>query len=572
MNRRSLLTVVFAILLIVTFGQAYFQHFRNALDPNVFADDSRCHIWPLYRSINPERFQNDYVGQYIEDTLPFGFRMFYRVLSPLWDPEPVSKIVPYFLLIVSMAFLGLTARTLGGRGALWFALFLGLGSSEFFFIGVGGLPRSFAIPVICMALYALAAGRVCLLASSVVLGSLLYPVVAVITGIALAGVLFVLPSGSRGCASRWTFKKRAFVLAVTAFLTLVTALPISFSSAQYGRKIRPVEFHKYPELPGRLVASEVPPYKTYWEGFLNLGQLGIVCNDRPWSEWVRKKTSGAEYEYQIKSIDHILETLLIISLIGFVLICIRLSAGRRVAVFLLASFLSFLLALIAYPHLYVPDRYVRLSAIPLMLLLLSTAVFVIPRHLPNYGQYTRRYKCLSYGLAVAILFLIGGRGPSKDSGYTVKIDPEAKIYEFLAELPDDALIAGWPDYGLTDNIPYVCKRPVLLSYETIVSYQGGYILGFRERMNALIDAYLATDVQPLKELSEKFGVTHLVIDRRHFRGAPLFFVDPFNTRIAQKIIEVQARNAEVIRQISHAGVFSENSRVVLDLSKVVRRN
>lgn len=569
MNRRLWLTVALSLVLVATFGQAYTQHFRNALNPGFFTDDARNQIWPLHRYVTPERFQNDYIGQYIFDTLPFGFRMVYRSLAPIWNPERVSKILPYVLLVVSLIFLGLATWKLGGYGPLWLSLFLGLGSSRLMFLAVGGLPRAFGIPVICMALYALATGRIYLLALSVVLGSLFYPLVAIAPGIALAGVLFVLPARCRGSGCGWTVKKRIVVLFVTGFLTVLAALPCAFYSPQYGKKIRPVEFEKYPEIPGRLIASDLPPYKTYSEGFLHFGRMGILCDGIPWSEWIRGKISGDEYDHQIRIIDHILGILMITSLVGFAVTCVHSSAGRRIAMLLVASILSFLMALAVYPYFYVPERYIEYVAVPLMIVLLSVALFELPNHLPDRSRYRVWIRGASSLVAVAVVLLIGGRGPTKDFSYTIQLNPDLRIYDFLRDLPDDALIAGWPDYDLTDNIPYVCRRPIFLSRETLATYHEGYVLKYRERMNALVDAYLATDTEPLKVLSEQFGVTHLVVDLKYFHGHPLFFVEPYNQRITKQLSKIQDDQPEILRQIPHAGVFSENKKVVLDLSKIV---
>ncbi|MEE8156492.1 MAG: hypothetical protein V3T53_16170 [Phycisphaerales bacterium] len=58
----------------------------------------------------------------------------------------------------------------------------------------------------------------------------------------------------------------------------------------------------------------------------------------------------------------------------------------------------------------------------------------------------------------------------------------------------------------------------------------GYTLEMRRRMTAIICAYFASGPGPLMKLRDEFGVTHLIVDRRHYqKGANLSFFEPFDT-------------------------------------------
>jgi hypothetical protein len=54
----------------------------------------------------------------------------------------------------------------------------------------------------------------------------------------------------------------------------------------------------------------------------------------------------------------------------------------------------------------------------------------------------------------------------------------------------------------------------------------------RERARALFKAYFASDASSLRELRDRWGVTHLLLDRRHFVDRPVYFA-PFDADVAR---------------------------------------
>ena len=83
----------------------------------------------------------------------------------------------------------------------------------------------------------------------------------------------------------------------------------------------------------------------------------------------------------------------------------------------------------------------------------------------------------------------------------------------------------------------------------------------------LIDAYFAADLEPLRALRDRLGVTHLVIDRRHYESPPTYF-RPFDQWTAQAFSAGRARGFEVRRRIAQAQVFDDGTLAVLDLSRL----
>ena len=109
-------------------------------------------------------------------------------------------------------------------------------------------------------------------------------------------------------------------------------------------------------------------------------------------------------------------------------------------------------------------------------------------------------------------------------------------------------------------------RRVFVTFETHATFHRGYADHMRERTNALIDAYFATDVKPLRRLRDQHDVTHLVIDRTHYLAAPIYFA-PFDTLIPPQFEAAQRDGAEALRQ-SGAMIYDDGTYVVLELSRL----
>jgi hypothetical protein len=105
---------------------------------------------------------------------------------------------------------------------------------------------------------------------------------------------------------------------------------------------------------------------------------------------------------------------------------------------------------------------------------------------------------------------------------------ERDIYEFVASLPKDAVLAGDPD--IMTNIPLFSKRSVL----------------FRElfpKTNAPIveyfDAQYAENPQTTLDFCQRYQISYLVLDTRDFAPGYLakgdFFYQPWNDRIVETV-------------------------------------
>src|SRR5262249_52263026 len=132
-----------AAALMVMYGPFLIRHARYSANPFIFADDARPWITPFFLS--------DFGSDYHLFLQPFRYRLFYQTVALLVDPITISKVLPYFLLLVVVAGVWIAAGRLGGIAASFFAAALCLSTNIFLGSMVGGTPRCFGPPLVAAA-------------------------------------------------------------------------------------------------------------------------------------------------------------------------------------------------------------------------------------------------------------------------------------------------------------------------------------------------------------------------------------------------------------------------------------
>lgn len=566
-----LIELAFAIvLLLCVFGPSLYSHVSNSADPNQFNDDSRQQIWPFLRYYDSTLFQDDYIATYYLDCLPIGYKGLYRSWSAIGDPRVLSKVIPYLLLLVVLVSVGMTSRKLGGKIAGWGAVALCLSSSYFLGRMSGGLPRSFALPLLAVTAMALTLGRPMLIALTACFGAAFYPPAGIVCGIVLVVYLLLLRAGNRRGAEDWSFKRRFAVILITAGLCVLILLPPMIGSQSYGPQIDASHSADYPEAGpnGRYDAKDGAPYDPFITEADLVIQESLVSRAKPWwkiSAWVRGENR------QITSFEHnLIIMLLCLGGAGTIVLSIRYSAAQRLLLLLLAAIVAHAVSVMVVPKLFIPTRYVDYPVPILVVILIPAGAGALGWLLAKLCKQAWLKSAVVLVVCVVAVVGLGSRGDSR-AGLNIRSDqdpyPFQKTYEFLASLPSDVLIAGWPAGQLVNNVPYVCQRSALVTYETHQAFHKQYVLEMRRRMNALIEAYFATDPAALIYLHEEFGVTHLVLDVRHLKNPKGYFA-PFHFHIKQIFGGIGNRRFEIAKQKDHALVLMQWPFAVLDLSRI----
>jgi hypothetical protein len=353
------------------------------------------------------------------------------------------------------------------------------------------------------------------------------------------------------------------LLAGTAILALLIMAPSLSAMRPFGSALGPADWPDYPEAAegGRLTGGDRVRRQSLSEaGTAARGWLeaGVISWDTPWHAGVR--AFGARHSGVVFGV------LASIAVVGFVrLVRCREPAAAGFLLVPAAAAATYAAAWLAMPLLYVPERYLKF-ALPI------AAVVMIPvgAYWLVAGRETgrlRRNVASAAAITVSVLtvLLVGSRGPTQSGLPVVITAPQMALYDFLATLPADALVAGWPES--MDNVPYVTGRRVLLSRELHLPFHAAYVRELRARMQALMDAYFATDIEPVIRLRDGYGVTHLVIERAHLTdSAPTYFM-PFGPGIAARFLQARAR-AVVWRLPDAVLAFTSPDFVVLDLTRI----
>ncbi len=547
--------------LALMYHDSLLTHMRNLSDPLHQSEDARQQIWPLLRYYEPSLFTEDYIADYyLHCILPAGYRTFYRIGARFWDPRLQSKVLPYPLLLVLVAALGLAAYRLGGAAAAWSAMALGLSTGVFLERMTGGLPRSFGYPLVACAAVARVYGRPFLLSVVVVMGAAFYPVAGLIAGFALTAFLLLVPRDHRGHAAEWPLRRRLLVVVATALVSGIALLPNVLSFRTCGPMVGPAHDEEFPEVGGggrygsRDRAEGHEFLKASW---VTLSETIQGAGD-PWSTVL---TGSAE-----SNREPFLLGVLALILGGAIVLAWREAAARRLLILLAVAVVGHSLAKIAAPLLYLPDRYVVYPIPILALILLPASIGALAVSLPWFGQRPWSKPACILLVCGLILVVQGGRGP-KEEGIRLRGQQHKEILHELHKLPRDAMIAGWPR-GTMDYVPYFAERRVLVTRETHQALHRKYILEMRRRVMATMDAYYATDVKPLVRLRDEFQVTHLLVNREHFGDKLPKYFHPFKSRLRELQTHVKQSELEIFRQINSAAVYDRDEYFLLDLRRL----
>ena len=552
------------------YGPTLVAHVIRAFDPHVFNDDARQQIYPFFRYADSSLFPNDYIADYYLDCLPLGFRALYTLSAPLIDPAVSNKIVTYLALLITVAGLGVAANRLGGKVAAWGAMSLALGASLYLDRMGGGLPRAFGFPILAWALAALSYGRTKWLAALVWLGACFYPVAGVVVGLATAFFLLLLPASDRGDAHDWDLRRRLRFLAIVAGASIVLLLPTVVTSSKYAPVIAADDVAEYPEAGprGRYGPDSRAPYGSFFDSASAATARGFLGTGTPWVEpvfaWVQADTSEESGSNRTQGI---LTAIAIFTVLGWLLFVASSGAARRVMMFGLAAFIGYSVARLVPPYLYLPTRYADYPMPLLAVLMASTSIagFFSMRDKLGAGTKSGVRAGVTLVFCLVLLVAIGGRGTSQ-AGLNIEIRSES-LYEAIAELPVDSVIAGWPLTAI-ENVPYVSRRAALLTFETHQAFHQQYADVMRERMRALIDATLATSNDPLIRLRDEYGVTHMLVYLPHLSGDPLGYFEPFDPWI-QEARRASADGRRSLQTLvdSHA-IYRDGRYALVDLREL----
>lgn len=558
------------------YGPTLSAHIRRSLDPRVFADDARQQIYPFFRYADSSLFPEDYIADYYLDCLPIGFRGLYMLSAPLLDPAAMSNVVMYLMLMLTVIGVGVAANRLGGKVAAWGAMALVLGAGIYLDRMGGGLPRAFGFPVLAWALAALAYGRTKCLAALTWIGACFYPVSGLIVGMAVT-FLLLLPAADRGDAGTWNVRKRLVFLVIVALVSIAVLLPPTLRSSQYAPVLTAADVEAYPELGprGRYTANSRPPWKSFFENAPSAIEAGVIGVGEPWLEPIFEWATEVQHrKRRPKPRPVIVDFVVMFTLLGWLLLAATSSAARRVLMLGLSAFVGYSIARAIAPYFYLPTRYTTYAMPLLAVVMASTApagFFALGEKLGWIGLTAGRFRAgATFVFCAFILATMGGRGTAT-TGLRVDLRNEP-IYDEIAELPVDAVVAGWPAvakpklrFMAIENVPYVSRRTALLTFETHQVFHKEYVDEMRKRMRALIDATFATSVEPLVRLRDEHRVTHMLVSVPHLQERNFKYFAPFDASTERARRRSEGKPLVLLDLVDKDATEHEGGYAIIDL-------
>jgi hypothetical protein len=509
------LALLFLFVAAAFFWAAKYHPFVHS--PQVIDDDARQHVYWTYTFQDPALFRHDLLTDFVASpkVAPPGYQALYCVGARLMDPLLFSQVLSLLLLSACGILLYYVGREIDAQRGGALAAFLLL--VYFLYSSSGGLPKSFAFPLLLGTVLLICRNSFTGMAVLFCVQSILYPPV-LLNALALAAVSWWRVWR---CGTDRRIWWSLVVLGIGAGLAAGALLWVYalWPKATWGNLVTPDEARTMPEFGPQ---GRTAFYADTW--------LQMVLNDRWGIGGVR--------------------------LGGFVvLIAVMYVLGRRsgfvipaVAKDLVWTSLGlFVLAHLLLFKLHLPSRYV-LYTWPLAALLVIATNYEATRaaldsRCPSLGSCLRRLT-KRQSLCWTLLSLAACGFVYVQNRYVVNLDPlEVKVdspamqlYRYLQTLPKDALIAGHPLE--MDNIPLFARRKVLANQELSLPYYGGYYAEVRRRLFDSLAAYYTEDAQEIKHFVQHHGVDFILVNRRHFTPEFLngtIYYEPFNSFVKQRL-------------------------------------
>lgn len=469
----------------------------------IFGDQCQ-HVFWTYRFRDPSLFPNDPIADFMSRPLfaPWGYMALYRALVPFFDAQRLATWIGVALapLVVFFSWrLGVVVsggRALGGAVAATSAIF-----AENLLHGVaGGLPRSFAVPILLLGVYGVFVRRLELLGAALLFSALFYPPDIVNLGLFAAIVLGVralrerrLPEGSPVLL--------ALGLVAAAVLASVYLSPL------------PEGIGPKTTLADARVMAE-----------FNAGGRSQFFQKDPLRFFFRNPRAGLGMG--LKTVAGF-AAFAAVSAIAF---------GRAIAPEIWAlgasALAAFSLAHATLFSLHLPNRY-AVHALPAFAMCLFSAV--IPRALDALAATrpgVRAAALFGRPRVFLALFALGFLGAGAWSATTIReklrtpIPPgREEALAFLETLPKSALVAAHPEDA--DEVPLRARRSVLANMETSLPYYLGFYRLVSERIAASLAACFATSWADLDRLHERYGADVFFVNRARYEGEGWKYYAPF---------------------------------------------
>ncbi len=551
---------------ILVFRQPLLIRINGLLDPFAFNGDALQHIAPMWFLREQPGAVPDYtLRYYLEAIQPPLFKAVYWVATIWMSPTLASKIITAILCVTYITTSTLSAKRLGGPAAASLTYFLATGGVLKNMPFMGGIQRGFGFCIASIALYFICSGRIVHLAVLGVLAAMLYPAAAVCI-LSVLALLLILKGAYAGSLERWGAKSRIALLFISALSVGIAVMPQLISGNQYGTRL---------SIDAQGEFEEWGPNGRYTQGDrgvpISLGHkvlsatVSALSALKPSRENPRDTGDPDLSAASERTATGTALPIIVATLVSGIMILIQRRGALspdalRCCVFAIGAVLAFSAACLLFPLLYIPSRYLALGTIALIPVVFPVIWAIIGRSL-----VPSKYKCfaepVALTLGIAAILSLGWLDIS------VKRLPTASgnrmLFAAIRRLPADAVIASWPR-GIASMVPLFTARSMLVFEEGHQIFHRDFLLEMRRRTRAIIAAYAATDIAPIKELRDTYHVSHILLNTRHLTRVPEYFA-PFDREIQDARANLAGKPLILAELAQSKAVFSNNDYVLIDI-------
>jgi hypothetical protein len=561
------------LVLTVLFWPGVQYHWETARDPYFAPYDAAQYVPAFFKFDRKDPIPTTYAKEYyLYAICPVLYRWITTIGAELADVRYFQLGMMYLAYAVFLGVMGRLAWVLGGAALSFGVLAITLSAWIFMGLGfIGGAPRMYAYPLMALILFSLILDRPRLLAIVVVLGGWLYPMVAMIGGFCLAGWMLVKCFYRRGSVSGWGFRRRFIILTAAGCLTALAIVPLILNSKPYGRRVVEADIAAYPEAgpDGNYRIYDQLPYKLFGPEILTYWIGPLYSHGDPIAPPLSLHRNLAQGPLLMAlALTGVIAILVSLRGMGLILRTDRGAGAVRVIGLFTVCFVLHGIAWLAAPYLYIPTRYFMFSLPFLVTFIFPWCLYVILGQVPSLQSSPRMRQFAFLGIVGVYLFLFGGRGNVEFAGNTGERSLRG-LYDSIAALPRDAVIAGWP-VGSIRKMEYITRRNAFLTGDLHQVLHLEFMKAMRERMNAVFDAYLSTDAAPLHRL-RSYGATHLIVETRDFTDpehAPEYFA-PWRARIQPRLAEIKGKEFLLSPSLHEkAAVFNRGGLILIDLARL----
>lgn len=490
-NTFVLILVMSGSLLITFFCQ------KEGLTNRFFVQDDVNQYVPAVYAFSDEGLSKAYLDgdlilSYMVAKNSPGHLYLYYAFARYFDPLILTKILPFLLAALSsllfyMIIKVLKNETAGFYAALIFSFYVWTSKYGFF---SGGLPKAFAFPLLLLFIYFFLKKKIILCVLTLVLQILFYPIAAVLS-LAVYGISFFKRNKRE--------KKSLIIFCCIGLACFLLSWFIYLQPNEFlGRTVNLSKMITMPEFgpDGR--------DRLFLDSFFDF----LVSEDG--SGILVSRTIFFLFPVFVLSFFYLRKK--------------RFKIPEILLNILYSSFIVFSFSYVLLLYLFFPGRYLEFTLPIFIIAVISFSIAEV------FDSFFRRlkYKALIHLLFTVFIIIV-----FKPFLHTNLENFEHEIYSDIVELPQDAFLAGHP-YDM-DPVLTFTKRRVFIQFEVSTAWYKNYYARIRQRTYDFFKAYYSDSLDEVFNFCDKYGITHLVVNKRHFSPEYLkkqnYYLEPYNDYI-----------------------------------------